>query len=101
MTRIFGIDLGTTNSLIAIIEGAQPRVIPDPQTGDALLPSVVALSGEGVLCVGDQAVKLEPQVEGGTDGRIVAVRQSTIHERVVIRSVKRYMGLGGGDLAPY
>ncbi|MFI5352795.1 MAG: Hsp70 family protein, partial [Candidatus Binatales bacterium] len=44
MERIFGIDLGTTNSLIAVMDGETPRVIADPRTGNPLLPSVVALA---------------------------------------------------------
>jgi molecular chaperone DnaK (HSP70) len=49
MTRIFGIDLGTTNSLIAVMDDAQPRVIPEPATGDVLLPSVVALTPDNAV----------------------------------------------------
>lgn len=100
MTRIFGIDLGTTNSLIAIMDSAQPRVIPDRQTGNPLLPSVVAVTGESALCVGDQAIELEPQLERSPDGENAMVHESGPRSRAVIRSVKRYMGLGGGDLAP-
>ncbi|MBV8773415.1 MAG: molecular chaperone DnaK [Deltaproteobacteria bacterium] len=101
MTRIFGIDLGTTNSLIAIMDSAQPRVIPDRQTGNPLLPSVVAVTGQGALCVGEQAIELEPQLEGSGAGQIAAAGESGPHySRAVVRSVKRYMGMGGGDLAP-
>ena len=42
MERIFGIDLGTTNSLIAYSDNGTPRVIADPETQSPLLPSVVA-----------------------------------------------------------
>jgi len=42
MARIFGIDLGTTNSLIAVMEDGRAQVIADPASGSALLPSVVA-----------------------------------------------------------
>jgi molecular chaperone DnaK len=100
MTRIFGIDLGTTNSLIAIIEGGQPRVIPDPKTGDSLLPSVVALSANGAVYVGERAIESEPHLGHALDGRVSANGLSGGQAGVVIRSVKRYMGLGGGDLAP-
>ena len=41
MSRIVGIDLGTTNSLVAHVEGGIPRVIPDAE-GRALLPSIMA-----------------------------------------------------------
>jgi len=47
MSRIFGIDLGTTNSLITLMDGNTPRVIADAATGNALLPSVVALAPGG------------------------------------------------------
>ncbi len=83
MARIFGIDLGTTNSLIAVIENGAPRVIADPETGRTLLPSVVALAPGGSIAVGDAAIALEANPKRAS---------------VVIRSVKRYMGLGGGEL---
>jgi Fe-S protein assembly chaperone HscA len=100
MTRIFGIDLGTTNSLIAMMDGAQPRVIPSTETDDSLLPSVVALTGDGAVYVGKEAIELEPHVSRTPDGQTVATGISNEQAGVVIRSVKRYMGLGGGDLAP-
>ena len=53
MARIFGIDLGTTNSLIAYMDGQTPRVIPG-RNGRAMVPSVVALTDNGLL-VGDPA----------------------------------------------
>ena len=53
MARIFGIDLGTTNSLIAYMDGQSPRVIPG-RNGRAMVPSVVALTDNGLL-VGDPA----------------------------------------------
>jgi Fe-S protein assembly chaperone HscA len=84
MSRIFGIDLGTTHSLIAVIDNGTPRVLADP-AGGALLPSVVAFLDDNRTCVGTAAVELE------ASGDVNAV---------VIRSVKRYMGLGQGDLAP-
>src|SRR5512135_3162789 len=83
MSRIFGIDLGTTNSLIAVMEKGVPRVLADPSSGRALLASVVALGRDGVLAVGDRAIALEAAADG----------------HVVVRSVKRFMGLGGSDLS--
>jgi molecular chaperone DnaK len=53
MSRIVGIDLGTTNSLVAYLDGGVPKVIPDPE-GHALLPSVVAFTPDGVV-VGEAA----------------------------------------------
>jgi molecular chaperone DnaK len=100
MTRIFGIDLGTTNSLIAVMDGAQPRVIPEPESGDALLPSVVALTPEGAIYVGDRAIELEPHLSHTCDGHVSAAGFSPGQTGVVIRSVKRYMGLSGDDLVP-
>jgi molecular chaperone DnaK len=75
--RIVGIDLGTTNSLIAFIDGDTPRVIPDPQTGDALLPSVVAFLADGRITVGRHAKELAAE-----------------QPLTTIQSVKRFMGLG-------
>src|SRR4029453_15648857 len=46
MSKAIGIDLGTTNSLVAHVDDAAPFVIPDAQ-GDALMPSVVSISREG------------------------------------------------------
>ena len=77
MERIVGIDLGTTNSLIAFIDGDTPRVIPDPQTGDAFLPSVVSFLEDGRTIVGRQAKEL-----------------ATEQPLTTIQSVKRFMGLG-------
>jgi Fe-S protein assembly chaperone HscA len=99
MTRIFGIDLGTTNSLIAIMDGVQPRVIPEPRSSNPLLPSVVALSVDGAVCVGEEAIELEPHLDGTPDRR-GPITSISGQAGVVIRSVKRYMGLGGSDLAP-
>src|SRR5262245_4110695 len=53
METIVGIDLGTTNSEVAIIEGRQPRVFED--NGDPILPSFVGLSQDGKLLVGKAA----------------------------------------------
>ena len=77
MERIVGIDLGTTNSLIAFMDGDTPRVIPDPETGDMLLPSVVAFLEDGRVLVGHPAQELAAEQP-----------LTTIH------SVKRFMGLG-------
>ena len=77
MERIVGIDLGTTNSLIAFMDGDTPRVIPDSQTGDALLPSVVSFLADGRTIVGQQAKELIGE-----------------QPLTTIQSVKRFMGLG-------
>ena len=77
MERIVGIDLGTTNSLIAFVEGDAPRVIADPQTGNPLLPSIVAYFADGQIVVGDKAKTLLAE-----------------HPLTTIQSVKRFMGLG-------
>ena len=77
MERIVGIDLGTTNSLVAFVDGDTPRVIPDPQTGDTLLPSVVAFLEDGRTVVGRQAKEMAAE-----------------DPLTTIQSVKRFMGLG-------
>ncbi len=79
MPRIVGIDLGTTNSLVAYIEDGIPKVIPDAE-GRALLPSIVAYTPEGVL-VGERAR-----------------RQLARHPARTIYSVKRLMGRGYEDV---
>src|SRR5438128_2384614 len=95
MATIYGIDLGTTNSLIARMQGDRPIVIPSPENGSSLLPSVVALGADGRATVGERAIALEPRTSferNGTDA-------SGGDHGVVVRSVKRYMGLGGDELA--
>ena len=79
MSRIVGIDLGTTNSLVAYMEGGFPRVIPDAE-GHVLLPSVVGFTADGIL-VGD-----------------AAKRQLVRNPTRTIYSVKRLMGKGYEDV---
>ena len=79
MSRIVGIDLGTTNSLVAYMEGGFPRVIPDAE-GHVLLPSVVGFTADGIL-VGD-----------------AAKRQLVRNPARTIYSVKRFMGKGYEDV---
>jgi len=77
MPRIVGIDLGTTNSLVAVLEDDGPRVLPNPETGEHLLPSVVAFLPDGEVRVGNAARALKGERPLDT-----------------IASVKRFMGLG-------
>ena len=100
MALIFGIDLGTTNSLIAVMEEGRPRVIADPDSGDSLLPSVVALLPGGKVEVGKRAIELEPHLNVERDGRIGPAGLEGDESGAVVRSVKRYMGLGGAEVAP-
>jgi Fe-S protein assembly chaperone HscA len=99
MALIFGIDLGTTNSLIAVMQDGHPRVIADPVSGNALLPSVVALAPDGKVFVGDEAIAMEPHLSLERDGRVSAVGFPGGEFGAVVRSVKRYMGRGGTELA--
>ena len=79
MSRIVGIDLGTTNSLVAYVEGGIPKVIPDAE-GRVLLPSIVAFTPAGVV-VGE-----------------AARRQLARNAARTIYSVKRLMGRGYEDV---
>ena len=79
MSRIVGIDLGTTNSLVAHVEGGIPRVIPDAE-GRTLLPSIVAWTSNGVV-VGE-----------------AARRQLARNSARTVYSVKRLMGRGYEDV---
>lgn len=81
MGKIIGIDLGTTNSVVSIIEGGRPVVISDTE-GHRLTPSVVAFTGDSG----------EPVV-----GHI-ANRQRILNPRKTIYSVKRFMGRRGGEI---
>src|SRR5208282_3018414 len=98
--KIYGIDLGTTNSLIAVMDGDSARVLADPKTGATMLPSVVAIAPDGAVYVGEKAIEVEPQLALKSDGVIHATGFSGGDMGAVIRSVKRYMGLGSTELAP-
>jgi len=74
MSRAVGIDLGTTNSVVAVFEGGEPAVIPNAE-GHRTTPSVVAFSKSGEVLVGE-----------------VAKRQAITNPDRTIRSVKRHMG---------
>lgn len=74
MAKIIGIDLGTTNSVVAVIEGGDPVVIPTAE-GGRLLPSVVAFSKNGERMVGQ-----------------TAKRQAVVNSENTIYSIKRFMG---------
>jgi molecular chaperone DnaK len=82
MGRIVGIDLGTTNSLVAYLDAAtgQPKCIPGP-TGSTLCPSVVSLDPDGGIIVGEPARR-----------RLLTQPGRTIY------SVKRLMGRGPADV---
>ena len=54
MSKVVGIDLGTTNSLVAYLQDGAPLVIRD-KSGDALVPSVVSVSEDGTTYVGREA----------------------------------------------
>jgi len=56
--KIIGIDLGTTNSVVAVMEGGEVKVIPN-QEGNRLTPSVVAFTDKGDRLVGDPAKRQE------------------------------------------
>ncbi|GBE24499.1 chaperone protein DnaK [bacterium BMS3Bbin02] len=74
MGRAVGIDLGTTNSVISVLEGGEPKVIANAE-GHRTTPSVVAFAKNGDVLVGDQAK-----------------RQAITNPDRTIRSVKRHMG---------
>ncbi len=74
MPRVIGIDLGTTNSVVAVMEGGEPAVIPNSE-GGRLTPSVVAMSKTGERLVGQ-----------------VAKRQAVTNPDNTVSSIKRFMG---------
>ena len=63
MAKTIGIDLGTTNSCVAVIEGGEPVVIPNAE-GARTTPSVVAFSKTGERMVGQVAKRQDPQEPG-------------------------------------
>ena len=80
MSHVVGIDLGTTNSLVAYVKNGVPEVIRD-QSGDALVPSVVSIGDEGTIFVGREAQ-----------------RRLLISPSRSVYSVKRFMGRGIDDV---
>ena len=80
MSKVVGIDLGTTNSLAAYVQDGRPVVIRD-DGGDPLLPSVVSLGDDGTIFVGREAQR-----------RLLTTRGRTVY------SVKRFMGRGIDDV---
>jgi Fe-S protein assembly chaperone HscA len=80
MSKVVGIDLGTTNSLVAFVENGHPVVIRD-KSGDGLVPSVVTAAGDGTIYVGREAQR-----------RLLTEPERTVY------SVKRFMGKGLDDV---
>src|SRR6516165_3282282 len=74
MAKIIGIDLGTTNSVVAVMEGGEPVVITNPE-GSRTTPSVVAFTKGGERLVGQ-----------------VAKRQAVTNPENTVYSIKRFMG---------
>src|SRR3989339_1034310 len=89
MSKVLGIDLGTTNSCMSVMEGGEPVVIPNAE-GMRTTPSVVAFTKNGERLVG-QAAK----------------RQAVTNPKNTVFSIKRFMGRKFGevehekDLVPY
>ena len=81
MAKIIGIDLGTTNSVVAVIEGGEPVVIPSAE-GSRLVPSVVAFTKNGERLVGQPAK-----------------RQAIVNSENTVYSIKRFMGRKFSEVA--
>ena len=79
--KIIGIDLGTTNSVVAVMEGKEAKVIPN-QEGNRLTPSVVAFNDKGETLVGEPAK-----------------RQAITNSRRTVYSIKRFMGRRHNEVA--
>ncbi len=80
--KIIGIDLGTTNSVVAVMEGSEVKVITN-QEGNRLTPSVVAFTDKGDILVGDPAK-----------------RQAVTNPKRTIYSIKRFMGRRHNEVEP-
>jgi len=74
MAKVIGIDLGTTNSVVAVMEGGDPLVVPN-QEGSRITPSVVAFTKDGEILVGQ-----------------IAKRQAVTNPENTVFSIKRFMG---------
>jgi molecular chaperone DnaK len=79
--KIIGIDLGTTNSVVAVMEGKEAKVIPN-QEGNRLTPSVVAFNDKSEILVGEPAK-----------------RQAITNSRRTVYSIKRFMGRRHNEVA--
>ncbi len=79
--KIIGIDLGTTNSVVAVMEGKDAKVIPN-QEGNRLTPSVVAFTDKGDVLVGE-----------------LARRQAVTNPKRTVYSIKRFMGRRHSEVA--
>src|SRR4051812_1755863 len=79
--KIIGIDLGTTNSVVAVMEGKEAKVVPN-QEGNRLTPSVVAFTEKGEVLVGD-----------------LARRQAVTNPKRTVYSIKRFMGRRHNEVA--
>src|SRR5262249_46410819 len=86
MGKVIGIDLGTTNSCVAVMEGGEPKVIPNAE-GFRTTPSVVGFTKSGERLVGQ-----------------VAKRQAVTNPKNTVYSIKRFMGRkydeGGSEIKP-
>src|SRR5918911_493840 len=80
MAKTVGIDLGTTNSVIAVMEGGEPVVIPNSE-GSRITPSVVAFTKSGERLVGN-----------------LARRQAAVNPENTVYSIKRFMGRNYGEV---
>ena len=74
MSKVIGIDLGTTNSCVSVVEGGVPTIIPNDK-GERTTPSVVAFTDSGERLVGT-----------------AAKRQAAVNARRTVASIKRHMG---------
>ena len=75
MGKVIGIDLGTTNSVVAVVEAGQPKVLSNEE-GSRTTPSIVGYTKEGERLVGD-----------------TAKRQAVMNPTNTVFSVKRFMGM--------
>src|SRR3989304_8384020 len=81
MSKIIGIDLGTTNSVVAVMEGDQPKVLTNAQ-GPRLTPSVVGFTDKGEILVGQ-----------------IAKHQQVNNPQNTVFSIKRFMGRRHNEVA--
>src|SRR4051812_48144109 len=88
MSTIVGIDLGTTNSLVAVMKGDRPEIIPNEQ-GKRLTPSVVGLDKNGKLHVGETA-----------KNQLIAMPERTIAEVKRLMGTSRKVKVGDREYTP-
>lgn len=100
MSRMVGIDLGTTNSLVAVFRNGRAEVLADPRTGSRICPSVVRGETDGTVTVGEEARKGRVARARDTVASIKRLMGKTVAEAERLTTGLTYGVVDGGDGVP-